>query len=269
MGPTHAASGAVAGLGIAVLLPESYGGATSFGAACIYGGVAAGAALLPDFDHHNSTVTNSGGTVTAVVHRGVDAASVAIRNATSTTRDARSKDGHRGVTHTLIFAAAFSRLTWQLSQFQWGAAAVIFLTLWWSVLGLAGRWADHNPIRSVAIPAGIAASAFWMPGLTAPTGLGVAVLVGLVMHCIGDALTSSGAPWFAPLIPFNGRRWWNFRLPKPLTIEANGVGNAVLFCVFSSATLVIPVCLSPLIAPTLYQEWAWPPLAVAAAWDWW
>lgn len=50
MGPTHAMSGAAAGLAVAQALPTSWGGVTSASEAFVYAGIAAGAALLPDLD---------------------------------------------------------------------------------------------------------------------------------------------------------------------------------------------------------------------------
>lgn len=269
MGPTHAASGAAAGMLAALWLPPQYGGAESLAAAALYGGVAAGAALLPDFDHRTSTVSRSGGILTGVMHKAVDVVSLGFRDMTASNDDTPAKSGHRGLTHTLLFAVAIGLLVWWTAPNPAVAAGVISVALWWAILGLNGYWADRNPIAAIALPAGIGiTAAFWMPGLANPEGLGVAVVVGLTMHCLGDALTITGTPLLAPIVPFGGKRWWNWRIPAVLTIKADGIGNAVLMLIFGAATVALPVLLSPTIAPALYQDWQWSWVGRAATWPW-
>lgn len=269
MGPTHAASGAAAGILAALWLPTEYGGAESLGAAVLYGGVAAGAALLPDFDHPTSTVSRSGGILTGLMHHVVDAVSLGFRSMTSSKDDDTAKSGHRGLTHTLLFAAIIGALVWYTATTPVVAAVVIGICLWWAILGLNGYWADRNPIYAVATPAIIAvAAAFWLPGLTNPKGLGVAIVVGLTMHCLGDALTITGTPLLAPLIPFGGKRWWSWRIPAPLTIKADGIGNAVLMMLFGGMTAALPIILSPTVAPMLYTSWQWEWIGRASTWAW-
>lgn len=270
MGPTHAASGAAAGMLAALWLPPGIGGAESLGATVLYGGVAAGAALLPDFDHPSSTVSRSGGVLTGTLSRAVAIISLGFRDATASSKDKHVKDGHRGLTHTLLFAIIIGCLVWWSAPYRWPAAVVIGLCLWWAILGLAGRWADRNPLWAIGVPAMSAAvAAFWMPGLANPEGLAVATVIGLVAHCLGDALTISGDPIFAPIVPIAGRRWWNFRLPTSLTIEADGIGNTVLMVLFGAATVALPLLLSPPIAPYVYDSTHWQWLGRAATWAWW
>lgn len=61
MGPTYAMSGAAVGLAVAQALPTSWGGVTPASEAFVCAGIAAGAALLPDLDSPQGTVSRSSG----------------------------------------------------------------------------------------------------------------------------------------------------------------------------------------------------------------
>jgi hypothetical protein len=72
----------------------------------------------------------------------------------------------------------------------------------------------------------------WLPGTSAVEALrggldgigswiGVAVALGMFVHCLGDSLTRSGCPWLWPL-PIRGETWYEIRLPKLLRFRTNG-----------------------------------------------
>jgi membrane-bound metal-dependent hydrolase YbcI (DUF457 family) len=51
--------------------------------------------------------------------------------------------------------------------------------------------------------------------------LGLAVGGGAVVHCLGDAITRAGVPFFWP-VPFRWRCWWQIQLPPVLAFRAGG-----------------------------------------------
>src|SRR5699024_10464258 len=84
MGPTHAMSGAAAGLAMAAVLPPSWGGPTTVGGAFIFAGVTAGAALLPDLDTPQATIARSFGPLSQGLAHVVETGSRTFCNATRT-----------------------------------------------------------------------------------------------------------------------------------------------------------------------------------------
>lgn len=268
MGPTHAASGAAAGLLLAITLPPEYGGAGSYSAALVFGGVAAGAALLPDLDHHNSTATNSLGPVTQIVHKALYYTSIFIEENTGTKRDSSTDQGHRGATHTLAFAIAGGiGVGAAVNASVWGAVITVYICGFLAVLGLGGDARTRYPLLPFAAPAVAAVAVYQLPTLSGAWGLGMAVTVGLVMHNLGDMITPQGAPLFAPFAVICGRRWWNVRLPSMLRISANGMGNQVLMTVFSLVTMFLLVATMPTGLHALLPDIA--PHHNSQAWSWW
>lgn len=67
--------------------------------------------------------------------------------------------------------------------------------------------------------------------------LGSAITVGCLTHMLGDLATKQGIPVFAPLLPWKGKRWWNLKLPKFLSIRANGPGDKLLLIGFTIAVI--------------------------------
>src|SRR5215475_9986486 len=85
MGHTHALAGAAAWLGVVPLLAD-HGMRMTPGQVLAGSVVCAGAALLPDLDHHDGSIANAFGPVTHVLCRFVAAVS----------------GGHRHATHSLL-----------------------------------------------------------------------------------------------------------------------------------------------------------------------
>src|SRR5512145_623683 len=145
MGPTHALHGFTAGLAasqLAGITAEPVGIST----ALVVGMLGAGAAVAPDLDHRNATVSRSLGPISWAASVGIRAASRGIYAATKTRYDRPNADGHRGITHTgpgalalgAIFGGgcALAQLFGGPGAGRWAAVAVIWVFLVWALRGL-------------------------------------------------------------------------------------------------------------------------------------
>lgn len=258
MGPTHAMSGAAVGLAIAQVLPAEWGGVTTAEEAFVYAGLAAGAALLPDLDSPQATVARSFGPLSQVVSRGVENFSQGFVNLTRGRKDPRCNNGHRTLTHTVWFALAAGAGATALIG-AYGKSAVIgllFFLLSLAIRGLLPEWSKKSDwIVVTGTAAGLAYGAwYFIPAASLGLVLGSAVTAGVAAHLLGDMATKRGIPVFAPLVPLRGRRWWNLRLPRFLSIRASGPADKALLLVFS----VLVVAQISLIAS--------PPLVTALGW---
>lgn len=155
--------------------------------------VTAGAALLPDVDHHNGSIAHSLPPISNVITRIVGPAT----------------GGHRHGTHSLLGVLIFFGLAWALAplridlpggihdDFQVGAWAIIVLMVSFAlkalrlVRGKVSAW-------TLAVGFGTAATWFapeqlwWLP---------LSVGLGAFIHVLGDGLTTQGVPWLWPLNP--------------------------------------------------------------------
>lgn len=188
MGHTHALSGAVTGAAASACLLH-----LPLPQAALLAGLTAGAAVLPDIDHPNSTLAHCFGFATKAFAWTVG----------------RISGGHRHGTHSLTGVGVFTGLAWLAVHFRHelaarvllGAFLILILASALIALRLGGHWSD-----ALAIGGAVAM-------VTTGTGLSlVALAVGLgcVTHLAGDMLTDSGVP---VLLPFSRYR---FRLlPEP------------------------------------------------------
>ncbi len=239
MGPTHAMSGAAAGLLAAAVIPAvSTVPAGSF----VFAGVCAGAALLPDLDCPTSSVARAFGPASQVLSTAVARVSCLLYRATATRRDGHRDGGHRTATHTAVFAVAAGAAAG--SATGWGGrpavAVLLFVMLALALRGLLHTWATRRGWIAVAA---VAAAMTWAAGrFLPPTGagwLGAAVALGVLVHLAGDVITREGCPVLAPL-PVGGRVWFDWRLPSPLRIRAGGVVEyAVLLPACTAATVLL------------------------------
>lgn len=159
MGRTHATSGAalwlagtaaVTHLGVHLNLFH-----TAIGTA-----VCAAAALWPDLDHPSSKVARSLGLPTRLLAKLVGRLCAALHKATKTPKDRADLDGHRTLTHTIVWALASGLVV---------TAALLALGIHWPAVV---DWA-------------------W---------LGAPVAAGCIAHLIGDCLTNTGCPVFWPVV---------------------------------------------------------------------
>lgn len=203
MGTSHAASGAAVWLALtATSLPATGIYELDAGTVLLGVGVAAGAALLPDADHHNATIAHSVPVAGRIAAGAVGALS----------------GGHRKGMHSILAVAAvivgmiyLGRLIWQPEgwpmSIHLGAAiaAGACVTFAVKVLKLVRSW-----------------PAAWVTG--AVFGLGVGLLspdqtawlpwcigAGYLTHLLGDMLTSGGVPLLWP-IPAKPPKAWR-KLP--------------------------------------------------------
>ncbi|MBP2341083.1 membrane-bound metal-dependent hydrolase YbcI (DUF457 family) [Saccharothrix coeruleofusca] len=232
MGRTHALTGLCAGLALAPAADTTAQGA-------LVAVVTAGFALLPDLDHPRARASRLLGPVTGLLSRVLRAASRWLYARTKGPRDEPHTGEHRHATHTLAFAVLTGTCialgTWGLGT--WFAAGTCLLGVVLAADAL-GDW--------VLVVAGIAGTAWWVPGYPvealAGTGLwlGIAAGTGCLVHCLGDALTLSGCPFLWPL-PIAGETWYEIRPPRPLRFRTGGVVEQV---VVFPAFVVVAVALA-------------------------
>jgi len=193
-------------------------------------GLVGGSALLPDIDHHNSTVARALGPITNLIARLVDWLSVIIYHATRTPRDpAARENGHRLITHTYTGALTFAVIA-AVTVLSGPIPTAVLCAL---VIGLCGHGTrgtgvSKRVMREVRKLVGLRLPAALF--LAVVSGLGawwvserypgwwwcypVAVLVGCIIHREGDWCTNSGVPRrLAPLVARDGRRWDKSKCP--------------------------------------------------------
>lgn len=242
MGPTHAMSGATAGLVMATLLPPEWGGPTSIAGTFVFVSVTAGAALLPDLDSPQATIARSFGPASQVLARVTENTAQLLHTATRSSKDPRRHNGHRTATHTLLFAVLTGLATGAATTAfgKSAAIAILFVTLGLALRGLFPNWSKKNDWFLVTGLAAVLAYATWtqLPESASPVALGAAVTVGVLTHLLGDMITKRGVPLFAPL-PIGGRRWYDVRLPSLLRITASGPADRLLLAACTAAVLVL------------------------------
>lgn len=237
MGPTHAMSGAAVGLAVAQILPAQWGGVTSPSEAFVFAGIGAGAALLPDLDSPQATVSRSFGPVSIGLAHLVENGSQALVNATRGPKDEWCNNGHRTATHTVWFALLAGLLV-AAGVALGGKPVAIGLLFFFLGLGLRGLfpgWTKKNDWLAItALSLGLAVAVWqFIPVTAAPAALGMAVTIGVLTHIGGDALTKQGVPALAPIVNVRGRRWWEYALPGPMRISASGTADQLLLAVFT------------------------------------
>lgn len=195
MGPTHALS--AAGVFLAASFPVShYVHHLGPLPAAIGTLVAAGAGLLPDLDHPSATPARAFGPISHTAARIVSHLS----------------GGHRHGTHSLIGTSITAALAIAAYLNIWALTAVIWLCMG---LGIRALWRQPknrpNGRLDYRDVAGLihAAVAFYVAYRLTHSGLDLsivpaAVIIGYLVHLIGDSATESGVNW---LYPFSRRRF--------------------------------------------------------------
>lgn len=192
MGVNHAISGAAAWTAIAVTAPgfPSLGMVAMEPWQVVAGAVVcAGAALLPDADHHSATIAYAvpgGGLLTGAA--------------------GKLTGGHRHGMHSLLAVVGVWFLTGWLAQLSWtpewwsrdvpiGATlSIMFLmAISLKVLKVSKSW----PRAWIIGILGGAALGLMMPG--AIVWFQLSVTLGYLVHLLGDFLTEQGINWFWPL----------------------------------------------------------------------
>ncbi|MER7171471.1 metal-dependent hydrolase [Streptomyces mesophilus] len=234
MGPAHSLSGAAAWLGVGAAAAAA-DHAMPWPVLLVGALICAGAALAPDLDHKSATISRAFGPLSKALCGIVDKISYGVYKATKSRADARRTGGHRTLTHTWLWAVmigvGFSALA--VLGGRWAVLGILFVHLVLAVEGLLWKAARMSSDVLVwllgATSAWILAGVLDQPGNGADwlfTGdgqeylwLGLPVLLGAVVHTIGDALTVSGCPMFWPL-PIAGKRWYPVGPPKLMRFRA-------------------------------------------------
>jgi membrane-bound metal-dependent hydrolase YbcI (DUF457 family) len=200
MGANHALTGAAAWVAITASAPVLTTGLLPLGPVGVFTGaiVCAGAALLPDADHHNATIANSVPVVGSVVTKSIG----------------ELTGGHRQGLHSLLatFAVLILSLligfiqmpTEMFGQVPIGAAIATMALVAFATKALKltkGSWLLPWFVGVVTA----AAIALFAP--TEMNWLPVAITVGFVVHLIGDMMTIGGVPVFWPWKPIPPL-WW-------------------------------------------------------------
>jgi membrane-bound metal-dependent hydrolase YbcI (DUF457 family) len=243
MGRSHALSGWCAGLAVAPLV-----GLTSVAEVIPFAAATAGYALLPDLDHPGAGASRLLGPITGLLSWAVRGFSAALYAITKGPRDERSTGKHRHASHTLVAALLLGGLTAFVASRggPWAVLAVVLFGLLLAVDAL-GDWL----LLALAV-AGLLVAADWVPGTAASVALqaglgtvsswiGVAVAVGMFVHCLGDTLTMAGCPWLWPML-IRGETWFEIRPPRHLRFRTGGRVERMLvapaLCV--AAVLLLP-----------------------------
>lgn len=197
MGETHADTGILAGL---ITLPAAPVTGPAESAAWV--AVWAGAALLPDLDTHGSSAARIWGTPTRLLGAGIG----------------KAARGHRAGTHDILIAPLVAAVIFGAAAF-WAPASVVAVAL---LAGLAQVALDpvipgdgRHPITNATL-SWVFAYAVVIVGDAGTWWVPLAVAGGVVVHILGDSLTTSGVPvpgaWLLPIprrdVPAWGVRWF-------------------------------------------------------------
>ena len=188
MGHTHALSGAAAWLALTPVISDHsvlHQYAVALSPTQIAAGtvVCAGAALLPDMDHHSGTIANTYGPITKVLCRIV----------------AQISGGHRHATHSLAFAAAMGFGSFWLAIHQhdiW--MGLLFLLIGLGLRGVGFGFDDKDHLTGL-LNALLAGSLVYMMRDVDMRFAGYAVGLGCLAHVVGDCLTPEGCPVVWPI----------------------------------------------------------------------
>lgn len=213
MGAAHAVTGAAAWLAIAGTVPGTLGLVPHVDGPALAVGtvVAAGAALLPDIDHHNGTIAHSLPPISNWVAKVSEKLSGGHRQGTHSlvglgvamvgalaVGPLQGRVGDLGIIHVgsgvgALLLSAFALRTLRVTRGRWGA--------WLASLALAA---------SVVIFG--ADNWLWFP---------TAVGVGYIAHLVGDFVTAGGIPIFWPIV-VKPPKWWRKTPVLSALWRANG-----------------------------------------------
>ncbi|WP_405591908.1 metal-dependent hydrolase [Streptomyces sp. NBC_01190] len=250
MGPAHSLSGAAAWLGVGAIA-DGLGHPMPWPTLVVGALICAGAALAPDLDHQAATISRAFGPVSRALCKAIDALGHATYSATRGKGDPRRNGGHRTLTHTwpwaVLLGAGCSGAA--LVGGRWAVLAILFVHMVLAVEGLLWRQARVSSDVLVWL---LGATSAWVlvdilddPGngkewlFNSPgqhyLWIGLPILLGSLVHCIGDALTVSGCPVLWP-IPIGRRRWYPLGPPKFMRFRA---GSRVEIKILTPAFFVV------------------------------
>lgn len=244
MGPTHAIMGFGAGLLAAEIAPAAVGVTPSIPVALTFATITAGASIVSDLDHPSATAARSLGAITGSVAWFLHHLSGFIYRHTRTDEDSRRDGKHRGITHTVPGALVAGGTVAAACHFGglWGTLACLFLFALFALRALPPKEA---PGTDCLMALGLAALGYWvLPADRLTAWFGAAVVLGVIVHCIGDGLTEAGVPLGFPLV-IAGQRWYPVRTPAPIRFRAAGPGDRVVRFLSVCGVLVLLLALVP------------------------
>jgi membrane-bound metal-dependent hydrolase YbcI (DUF457 family) len=234
MGPAHSLSGAAAWLGVGAATAAA-GHPMPWPVILVGALICAGAALAPDLDHKAATISRAFGPVSRTVCEVVDKLSYAAYKGTRKQGDPRRNGGHRTLTHTWLWAVLIGAGSAGVAILggRWGVLAILFVHMVLAIEGLLWR-AARGSSSDILVWLLAATSAWILAGVLDKPGngsnwlfteqhqylwLGLPVVLGALVHDIGDALTVSGCPILWP-IPLGRKRWYPIGPPKVMRFRA-------------------------------------------------
>jgi membrane-bound metal-dependent hydrolase YbcI (DUF457 family) len=160
----------------------------------LFTGLTAGAAVLPDVDHPDSTLAHCFGFLTKSVAWLIG----------------KISGGHRHLTHAILGVAGFEFLAWLAAKFRHEIGGKVGLVILLSLIiasglyafGVRGHLAD---LVAIGAAIGLVVTGTGLPHLATAVGVGCAT------HVVGDMLTDEGCPLFYPFSEQHYRL-----LPRPL-----------------------------------------------------
>lgn len=199
LGHTHALSGLVTGAAVGLFATHVRIGHIGIGHLtpghlAIFVGLTAGAAVLPDIDHPNSSLAHAFGFLTGSFAWLVG----------------KISGGHRHLTHAILGVAGFTVLAWLAVKFRHDIGGKIALALFLALIFAGGLYALSVHGHGADVLAIAGAIVMVLTGF-ALSLVAIAVCLGCVTHVLGDMLTEEGCPLLYPLSE------WHLRLlPRPL-----------------------------------------------------
>jgi membrane-bound metal-dependent hydrolase YbcI (DUF457 family) len=234
MGPAHSLSGAAAWLGVGAAA-AALDRAMPWPVLAVGALICAGAALAPDLDQRSATISRAFGPISRGLCAVIDKLAEGVYNGTRDSSERRRSGGHRTLTHTLPWAlmigAGFSAAA--VYGGRWAVLVILFIHVVLAVEGLLWRMAR---VSSDVLVWMLGATSAWIltnvlsgPGNGSEwlfgdpalryVWLGLPVVLGALVHNIGDALTISGCPILWP-IKIRGKRWYPLGTPGFMRFRA-------------------------------------------------
>lgn len=265
MGTTHALSAVAAFLAVIFFAPDfvyKVLGSSSPWVIILSIAVTSGASLVPDLDNTTSTSKNSLGwlgTALSYIFRG---SSRFLQTVIRTKRDDPNPNPHRGAWHTIPAALFLGWLTFWgtgnakvvtipiLNEITVGKLIALFVTFIMVHMAMSGLAKDFmKKIKKTAL-VGEALSFAVSLALTTVIfvnlpqdldyrWLGVSVAFGVIIHILGDSMTTAGVPLLFPLSALiKGKFWWTTRFT---TMKAGGEIEKFIFGFFVVVSIVFAV----------------------------
>lgn len=230
LGITHAASGWFAGLLLAPLLD-----AHTLPQAIVLATITAGCALLPNLDHPDARQSRLLYLLTAGLSAVMQGLSRLLYRITRGRYDEYGGE-RQYFTHTLVFAGLLGTgvSLWVSAAHVWAVVAVLLLSAVFVVDAL-GDW-----LLPVVAAATLVALVNLDEMAAMSPWLGLAVAVGCLVHCVGEACTDEGSPLLWPL-PLGGQTWREIRAPALVRFPASGLFELGLLlpgCVIAGVLLL-------------------------------